>query len=58
MDNFGAHLKYFRIERGFSQEVFAVKIGVHVTNLSKYESNKSIPSLEIAKKWLMPWTCL
>ncbi len=35
---------------GFSQDVFSTKIGVHVTNLSKYERNKSIPSLEIAEK--------
>ena len=50
MDNFGANLKRFRSEKGFSQEAFASKIGVHVTNLSKYERNKSIPSLEIAEK--------
>jgi len=35
---------------GFSQEVFANKIGIHVTNLSKYERNISVPSLEIAEK--------
>jgi len=50
MENFGANLKRFRSEKGLSQEVFAAKIGVHVTNLSKYERNKSIPSLEIAEK--------
>ena len=33
-----------------SQEAFAAKIGVHVTNLSKYERSKSVPSLEIAEK--------
>jgi len=50
MEDFGANLKKFRTEKGFSQEAFATKIGVHVTNLSKYERNKSIPSLEIAEK--------
>ena len=50
MEDFGANLKRFRSEKGFSQEAFASKIGVHVTNLSKYERNKSIPSLEIAEK--------
>jgi transcriptional regulator with XRE-family HTH domain len=50
MENFGTNLKQFRSEKGFSQEVFASKIGVHVTNLSKYERSKSIPSLEIAEK--------
>ena len=47
MNNFGKEL---RNEKGFSQEVFASKVGIHVTNLSKYERNISIPSLEIAKK--------
>nr|WP_320120054.1 helix-turn-helix transcriptional regulator [uncultured Marinifilum sp.] len=50
MEDFGANLKKFRTEKGFSQEAFAAKIGVHVTNLSKYERNKSVPSLEIAEK--------
>ncbi len=39
-----------RNEKGFSQEVFANKIGVHVTNLSKYERNISTPSLDIVEK--------
>ena len=50
MEDFGANLKRFRTEKGFSQEAFAAQIGVHVTNLSKYERNKSVPSLEIAEK--------
>ena len=50
MEDFGGNLKRFRTEKGFSQEAFAAKIGVHVTNLSKYERNKSVPSLEIAEK--------
>jgi transcriptional regulator with XRE-family HTH domain len=50
MEDFGSNLKRFQSEKGFSQEAFAAKIGVHVTNLSKYERNKSVPSLEVAKK--------
>src|SRR5690554_4458987 len=50
MKDFGTNLKHFRTQKGFSQEVFAGKIGVHVTNLSKYERNISVPSLEIAEK--------
>ena len=50
MENFGTNLKQFRSENGLSQEAFAAKIGVHVTNLSKYERSKSVPSLEIAEK--------
>lgn len=50
MVNFGQQLKKARSDKGYSQEVFASKIGVHVTNLSKYERNISIPSLEVAEK--------
>jgi len=50
MNDFGSILKQLRSEKGFSQDVFASKIGVHVTNLSKYERNLSIPSLEVAKR--------
>jgi len=50
MNDFGSILKKLRSEKGFSQEVFAKKIEIHVTNLSKYERNISIPSLEVAKR--------
>lgn len=50
MSDFGSILKSLRNEKGFSQEAFAGKIGIHVTNLSKYERNLSIPSLEVAKR--------
>jgi transcriptional regulator with XRE-family HTH domain len=48
MDGFSGNLKQLRTRKGFSQDAFAKKIGIHVTNLSKYERNLSIPSLEIA----------
>ena len=50
MKNFGNNLKQNRLNKSLSQEAFAAKIGVHVTNLSKYERSKSVPSLEIAQK--------
>ncbi|MCR9228096.1 MAG: helix-turn-helix domain-containing protein [Flavobacteriaceae bacterium] len=50
MSDFGSILKDLRNKRGFSQEAFAKEIGVHVTNLSKYERNISVPSLEVAKR--------
>jgi transcriptional regulator with XRE-family HTH domain len=50
MSDFGSILKILRSEKGLSQDAFATKIGVHVTNLSKYERNLSIPSLEVAKR--------
>jgi len=48
--NYGGIVVTLRKEQGISQEVFAGMIDVHVTNLSKYERNKSMPSLEIAEK--------
>ena len=50
LQHFGGNLKKLRSNKALSQEDFAAMIGVHVTNLSKYERNKSIPSLEIAEK--------
>ena len=50
MMNFDKNLKTLRTEKGFSQEVFANKVGVHVTNLSKYERGLTMPSLEVAEK--------
>lgn len=50
MDNCGPNLKRYRTEKGFSQDAFATRVGVHVTNLSKYERGKSMLSLEIAEK--------
>ena len=50
MECFSSSLKELRSEKGFSQEAFAKKIEVHVTNLSKYERNISVPSLEVAKR--------
>ena len=50
MDDFGSILKNLRTQKGFSQEAFATKIDIHVSNLSKYERNISIPSLEVAKR--------
>lgn len=50
MIDFDKNLKDLRTKRGFSQEVFSSKIGIHVTNLSKYERGLTIPSLEVAEK--------
>ena len=48
--NFDKNLKELRTQKGFSQEIFANKVGVHVTNLSKYERGLTMPSLEVAEK--------
>ena len=48
--DFGATLKKYRTQRNMSQENFANKAAIHVTNLSKYERNKSVPSLDVAER--------
>jgi transcriptional regulator with XRE-family HTH domain len=50
MKSFGDNIKKLRTNKGLSQEAFAKEIGIHVTNLSKYERNISNPSFEIAQK--------
>jgi transcriptional regulator with XRE-family HTH domain len=50
MIDFDKNLKELRAQKGFSQEVFSNKVGIHVTNLSKYERGLTIPSLEVAEK--------
>ena len=50
MIDFDKNLKDLRTKKGLSQEVFSSKIGIHVTNLSKYERGLTMPSLEVAEK--------
>lgn len=50
MEGFGKRIKELRATKKISQEAFAAMIGVHVTHLSRYEREKSIPSLEVAEK--------
>ncbi len=47
MQDFGQNLKRLPTSKGFSQEAFAAAIGIHATNLSKYERGISVPLLEI-----------
>ena len=50
MNDFGKNLKTLRTDKGYSQEAFAKKVEIHVTNLSKYERNISLPSIEVANR--------
>jgi len=45
--NFGGIVVTLRKEQETSQDAFAGMIGVHVTNLSKYECNEVVPSVGI-----------
>lgn len=50
MEDFGKRIKELRNKQNLSQEAFSDKIKVHVTHVSRYERDKSIPSLEVAIK--------
>ncbi|WP_438712363.1 helix-turn-helix domain-containing protein [Aquimarina muelleri] len=50
MSDFGKNLKQLRTEKEYSQEAFAKLIEIHVTNLSKYERDISLPSIEVAQR--------
>lgn len=40
LKKFGARIKYLRKKSGISQEIFAKKIGLHRTSVSRIESGK------------------
>lgn len=50
MNQFAENLRQLRTDSGLRQAEFADSIGVHVTNLSKYERGKTLPSLEVAER--------
>jgi transcriptional regulator with XRE-family HTH domain len=50
MNQFADNLRQLRSDKEYKQADFAEKVGVHVTNLSKYERGKTLPSLEIAER--------
>jgi putative transcriptional regulator len=43
----GEAIKKLREKKGYKQQVFADKIGIHRTYLSEIENNKVIPSLQL-----------
>ncbi|HBV96450.1 MAG TPA: XRE family transcriptional regulator [Desulfotomaculum sp.] len=47
---FGKVLKALRTERGFSQEEFAMNVGLHRTYISQLERGLKSPSLRTIKK--------
>lgn len=50
MNQFADNLRQLRSDKGYKQAEFADQVGVHVTNLSKYERGKTLPSLEVAER--------
>lgn len=50
MNDFGKRLKEIRLRKGLSQKTVAKAIGLSRATLSKYENNKSIPTIPIILK--------
>lgn len=50
MSNIGLKIKELRLQRGWSQETLAKKIGIGQQYISKYESGKLSPSLKTIGK--------
>ena len=47
---FAAHLKSCRTGKNVSQEQLASAVGVHANHISRYETGKATPSIEVAAK--------
>jgi transcriptional regulator with XRE-family HTH domain len=47
---FGERLSIVRKERGITQQVLADAVGVHVTQLRRYEAGTSQPTVEVLRK--------
>lgn len=48
--SFGKNLKELREEKGLTQGDFAQMIGMYPTHLSRYERERSTPSIDVLKK--------
>ena len=46
MSSFGDKVKKLRKERGWSQDVFAEKVGIHGRHVGKYEIGRVLPNAE------------
>jgi transcriptional regulator with XRE-family HTH domain len=56
--NTGKIITGLRDKRGWSQADLAQHSGVSRVMIGKYEREKAIPSIDAAKKILMPWKYL
>ncbi len=48
--NFGQRLKKVRLEKGFSQTELAGQVGIHYTQIGRYETKGAQPSADILAK--------
>ncbi|WP_113675922.1 helix-turn-helix transcriptional regulator [Vallitalea guaymasensis] len=58
--NLKSNLKQLRLDNDLSQLEVAEKIGIHQSQLSRYENNKDIPGAEILYKFqkIYGWTVI
>ena len=47
---FPEHLATLRKERGFTQQALASKVGLHISQIRRYESGQSQPTLDAIRK--------
>ena len=47
---FSKQLLSFRKKRGYTQQMLADKIGIHVTQIKRYEAGSAQPTLEVFRK--------
>jgi transcriptional regulator with XRE-family HTH domain len=50
MDNFGERLKHKRTQKGFSQSELAKLVGIHYSQIGRYESKGATPSSSVLTK--------
>ena len=50
LERLGKNLKHYRLDKSYTQEKLAEKIGVHPTYIGKLESGKNNPSIMLLYK--------
>lgn len=50
---FPERLAIIRKEKGFTQQIMADKVGIHVSQFKRYESGTSQPTLEVFRKIIL-----
>jgi transcriptional regulator with XRE-family HTH domain len=51
--NFPQHLAALRKERGLTQQALAEMVGMHISQIRRYESGQSQPTLDVIRKLAM-----
>lgn len=54
--DFARRLAAFRKERGLTQQALADRVGVHITQINRYETGDSQPSLDVIRRIVIALT--